>query len=361
MRKNKNQLWIMKPKASSQGKGIQVISSFDEVPRGAGQPACLVQQYIHNPLLIDGYKWDLRIYVAITSINPLRIYVYEEGLTRFASEKYDTTDLKNVFSHLTNYSINKKHVTVAGNAYKNQLSQASIKPSTSSYTQKYNAANGKQNNSDDKTKGSAAENGPQNPFQRPGSNLDKRGEQESKSNVTKSKWTMKAFKEYLKNIKESGLARNLDVDHLFKKIHDIVVKTIISAEPLLWNGIEMYLPNTYQFDTSSNIDTKKKNNNCFELLGFDILIDEKFKPWLLEVNLSPSLNTDTQLDFKVKGSLIADLFNLVGLQNDEMQQSIKNQSPTGEAQNANGNGQGTSATNSASVGFGTSYQDSQST
>ena len=109
MRKNRNQLWIMKPKASSQGKGIEVISSFDEVPRGAGQPACLVQQYIHNPLLIDGYKWDLRIYVAVTSINPLRIYVYEEGLCRFASEKYDTSDLKNIFSHLTNYSINKKH------------------------------------------------------------------------------------------------------------------------------------------------------------------------------------------------------------------------------------------------------------
>lgn len=86
-----------------------MISNFDEVPRGAGQQACVVQQYLSNPLLIDGYKWDLRIYVAVTSINPLRIYVYEEGLCRFASEKYDTKDLKNVYSHLTNYSINKKN------------------------------------------------------------------------------------------------------------------------------------------------------------------------------------------------------------------------------------------------------------
>ena len=60
-------------------------------------------------MLIDGYKFDLRIYVAITSINPLRLYVYDEGLVRFASEKYDTTDLKNIYSHLTNYSINKNH------------------------------------------------------------------------------------------------------------------------------------------------------------------------------------------------------------------------------------------------------------
>ena len=62
-------------------------------------------------MLIDGYKFDLRIYVALTSINPLRLYVYDEGLVRFASEKYDTSDLKNIFSHLTNYSINKKHHT----------------------------------------------------------------------------------------------------------------------------------------------------------------------------------------------------------------------------------------------------------
>ena len=58
-------------------------------------------------MLIDGFKFDLRVYVAVTSVNPLRLYVYDEGLVRFASERYDTSNLKNVFSHLTNYSINK--------------------------------------------------------------------------------------------------------------------------------------------------------------------------------------------------------------------------------------------------------------
>lgn len=60
--------------------------------------------------MIDGFKFDLRVYVALTSVNPLRVYVYDEGLVRFASEKYDTSDLKNIFSHLTNYSINKRNV-----------------------------------------------------------------------------------------------------------------------------------------------------------------------------------------------------------------------------------------------------------
>jgi len=76
--------------------------------------------------------------------------------------------------------------------------------------------------------------------------MDSRSELESKTNVTKSKWTLKAFREYLKNLKAtSQRSDTMDVDLLFKRIHEIVVKTIISAEPLLWNGVEMYLPNTY--------------------------------------------------------------------------------------------------------------------
>jgi len=55
------------------------------------------------------------------------------------------------------------------------------------------------------------------------------------------------------------------------------------------------------------------SNNCFELLGFDVLIDDNLEPWLLEVNLSPSLNCDSPLDQKIKSNLIADLFNLAGM------------------------------------------------
>ena len=69
----------------------------------------VVCQYLDNPLLIDGYKFDLRVYVAVTSINPLRIYIYEDGLARFATQKYKhNVDPKtSKFTHLTNYSLNK--------------------------------------------------------------------------------------------------------------------------------------------------------------------------------------------------------------------------------------------------------------
>jgi hypothetical protein len=50
----------------------------------------VVSEYIDNPMLIDGFKFDLRIYVALTSINPLRIYIYEDGLVRFATVKYNS-------------------------------------------------------------------------------------------------------------------------------------------------------------------------------------------------------------------------------------------------------------------------------
>lgn len=61
----------------------------------------------------------------------------------------------------------------------------------------------------------------------------------------------------------------------------------------------------------------KKNqmfrNSCFELLGFDILLDSDLKPWLLEVNLAPSLACDSPIDLTIKSNLLNDTLNLVGL------------------------------------------------
>lgn len=53
--------------------------------------------------------------------------------------------------------------------------------------------------------------------------------------------------------------------------------------------------------------------NCFEILGFDILLDSDMKPWLMEVNLSPSLATESPLDLKIKSNLFLDAMNLMCL------------------------------------------------
>lgn len=80
----------------------------EQIPKGEN---VVVAKYIDRPLLIGGHKCDLRLYVCVTSIDPLLIYLYEEGLVRFATVKYDKTNknLWNPCMHLCNYSINKYH------------------------------------------------------------------------------------------------------------------------------------------------------------------------------------------------------------------------------------------------------------
>jgi len=51
--------------------------------------------------------------------------------------------------------------------------------------------------------------------------------------------------------------------------------------------------------------------NSFEILGFDVMIDSDFRPWILEANLSPSFATDSVLDFVIKSNLLKDTFNLL--------------------------------------------------
>ena len=90
----------------SRGRGIYIIDDIGEVNV---DELSIVSRYIQNPLLINGHKFDLRIYVCVTSIEPLRIYVFKEGLARFATQEYTQGNAKgNKFIHLTNYSINKK-------------------------------------------------------------------------------------------------------------------------------------------------------------------------------------------------------------------------------------------------------------
>lgn len=52
---------------------------------------------------------------------------------------------------------------------------------------------------------------------------------------------------------------------------------------------------------------------CFQILGFDIMIDKYFKPWLIEVNQSPSFATDSPLDYEVKKAVLRDAFRLLNV------------------------------------------------
>lgn len=68
-----------------------------------------------------------------------------------------------------------------------------------------------------------------------------------------------------------------------------------------------------------------ENGMCFELLGFDIILDDKLKPWLLEINHSPSYRCDNEIDFYVKEKVLRDLFKILDLNIDDKKEYIKRQ------------------------------------
>jgi D-alanine-D-alanine ligase-like ATP-grasp enzyme len=64
---------------------------------------------------------------------------------------------------------------------------------------------------------------------------------------------------------------------------------------------------------------------CFQVLGFDILIDSQCKPWLLEVNQSPSFSTDSPLDYLIKKHVIGDAFRLLNVSYEKKVDYIRQQ------------------------------------
>ena len=55
------------------------------------------------------------------------------------------------------------------------------------------------------------------------------------------------------------------------------------------------------------------NSQCFQVFGFDVMLDGTGTPWLLEVNLDPALGTESPIDHKIKSHMLVDLLNVVGV------------------------------------------------
>ncbi|XP_051837056.1 tubulin polyglutamylase TTLL13 isoform X2 [Antechinus flavipes] len=229
-RQRKTRTYICKPDSGCQGRGIFITRNPREIKPGEHM---ICQQYISKPFLIDGFKFDMRIYVLITSCDPLRVFMYEEGLARFATMPYmepSISNLDDVCMHLTNYAINKHN----------------------------------ENFVRDETIG--------------------------------SKRKLSTLNTWLRD-------HNYEPRELWGDIEDIIIKTIISAHSVLRHNYRTCFPQYLGSGTCA----------CFEILGFDILLDHKLKPWLLEVNHSPSFTTDSSLDREVKDALLGDAMNLINL------------------------------------------------
>ncbi|CAM9900810.1 unnamed protein product, partial [Phaeothamnion confervicola] len=113
-------VWIAKPCGRAQGRGIFLFSRLSQVSEWkrdhtwtANQPqaeAYIAQRYVENPLLVGGKKFDLRLYVLVTSFSPLVVWLYAGGFARFSAARYsaDPADHDNLVMHLTNVSIQRR-------------------------------------------------------------------------------------------------------------------------------------------------------------------------------------------------------------------------------------------------------------
>lgn len=91
---------------------------------------------------------------------------------------------------------------------------------------------------------------------------------------------------------------NIDYDEVFVKIKDLIIKSILSVEPIIANNMQR---------------SSKNRHLCFEIYGFDVILDSELKPWLLEVNVLPSLSSSSLLDKRIKTSLLSDIFQTIGV------------------------------------------------
>lgn len=318
--------WIVKPAGSSQGRGIYIIEGSappspcpspprkEAVPRSNSYNSArlkrqfnrcalpivelakqlpdtknskdnfVVEKYIERPYLIEGRKFDLRLYVGVTSFEPLKVYLHEEGLIRLASSEYSTAagSYSDRFCHLTNYSINKRNVVDEG--AKGRASDLEAEGSTEAAESADAAVEGTPLDS-------AARIGK-------GKDGDGDGEDDGDGDSRGEDSEDTGIKLRLSELGSRMQISDEELDELRDKIDDLVAKTLICAESQICMSVRTHcsFPET-----------------CFELFGFDVLIDEDLQPWLIEVNFAPSLATDTPLDFDVKGRVVADIMTLAGL------------------------------------------------
>ncbi|CAM9875768.1 unnamed protein product, partial [Hapterophycus canaliculatus] len=271
-------IWVMKPSGSAEGKGIFLFTDLSEVKawakphlvrqmkrsdteppsllalshqnmdavpnfpaqyvrcrwcrssngtflssssRDPGNPGSyVVQRYISSPFVIGGKKFDLRLYVLVTSFRPLTVYIYRDGFAKFSSTRFrqvrhaDPAHLANELMHLTNHAVQRRGAAVG------------------------------------------------------------------------KKWSLKKFKLHVA-MRHGRRA----MDKLFWDIQALVVRTIRAVDRLII-----------------------QDRQSFELFGYDVLVDENLRPWLLEVNASPSLGASNRDDLHLKKQMVGDVLDIVDVE-----------------------------------------------
>ncbi|KAG1663563.1 hypothetical protein FOA52_013183, partial [Chlamydomonas sp. UWO 241] len=246
---SEGRLWMLKT-AQHLGKGLalvprhqavkQVIQQYERAEQAKRhskararevRPFVVAQQYIDDPLLLDGRKFGIRVWAAVTSYDPLRVYLHSGGLVLMSGEPYEPMGaLMNAAGegggpvaggHVTNYALNKD------------------------------------------------------------------------SEV----WDLARL--------ESHLGAE-PYRRMYDEMCDCVARTYAAAAGPMRRE-------------AAKLGKGISPESCFELMGLDFLIDSSLKPWLLEVNSTPSLAVEHENDatermiYEAKAGMVSDLFTLVQL------------------------------------------------
>ncbi|XP_017784470.1 PREDICTED: probable tubulin polyglutamylase TTLL1 [Nicrophorus vespilloides] len=227
-RKSPQSTWIMKPCGRSQGSGIFLINKLSKLKKWSrdtkhifqpqlAKESYVISRYIDNPLLIGGKKFDMRLYVLVTSFRPLKAYQFKHGFCRFCTVKYDSSvaELDNMYVHLTNVSVQK-------------------------HGGEYNSIHG-------------------------------------------GKLSVQNLRLHLESTRGKEVT-----EKLFDQISWLIIHSLKAVQPVI-----------------------ASDRHCFECYGYDIIIDNKLKPWLIEVNASPSLTSTTANDRILKYKLLDNIFSII--------------------------------------------------
>ncbi len=212
-----NARWILKPQHASWGRDVRLVTGIEDVPN---RDHWMLQRYIDNPLLIDGRKFNLRLFLLITCIDPLEAYVYRDGFVDLAVQPYNDAPEA--------IGIVEMHNTNAG--------------------------------------------------------------------VQRPEWHLR-FSQWREILEQEGR----DADHVWKTLVATLRHTVLSAGDAL---------------TRTNRRLINYRNNGFELLGVDLVLDDKWNPWLLECNRSPSMGTTLSGKFKL--GMVKDLISLVATEQPQL-------------------------------------------
>jgi hypothetical protein len=256
-------IWILKPVGLSCGEHITLSHSLLPTLQAvvhAYHHKCIVQKYIECPLLLTSKKckFDIRQWVLISSLQPLAVYGFSEAYIRLAGQSFtlDNAQLNNKFTHLCNHAIQKEYISPI-----------------------------------------EEEEGGE------GGGETRKGCQDARG----AGWQVEGTSETCPTMMtQSSFAQEL-AEHVRR--HNIPCKSSSDAfQELIFPQIQQIALDSLQ---SCRDMIHDPHHNGFEWLGYDLMVDEQCKVYLIEINTSPDISYSTSVTTPLVQDAVRDGLNLL--------------------------------------------------